>query len=97
MERDGQSGGIRGTSIACQALLPGKTPMRTPGSAQDFFSGWGDWRWCWRGSEGKDDRFAAYDLQPLPPDVTAWPVFPYHWSKRERVRCVFKRRRGSRV
>src|SRR2546421_3649291 len=44
MECDGQRRGIRGTSIASQALLPGKTPMRTPGSAQDFFSGWGDWR-----------------------------------------------------
>ncbi len=77
MERDSQRGGIRGTSIACQALLPG--------------------RWCWRGSEDEDDRFAAYDFQPLSSDVTAWPVFPYHWSKRERGRSVFKRRMGSRV
>jgi hypothetical protein len=96
MERNGKPGSIRGTSMACQALLPAKTPMRPLCAGQDFLSGWGDWRWCWHGSKGEDNRFAAYHLQPFPSDATAWPVFPHHRSKRERGRSVFKRRGGSR-
>ena len=45
----------------------------------------------------EDNRFAAYDFQPLPSGATAWPIFPYHWSKRERGRSVFKKRMRSRV
>lgn len=83
MERDGKPGSIRGTSIACQPLFPGQTPMRAHGSGQDFLSGLGNERWCWHSCEGENDRFAADDLQPFSPDTTTWPVFPHHRSKGE--------------
>ncbi len=42
MERDHQWGSISGTSIACQTVFPGKTPMCPLCSARDCYSGWGD-------------------------------------------------------
>ncbi|GHO91107.1 hypothetical protein KSF_011550 [Reticulibacter mediterranei] len=34
----GKPGHLRRTGVVCQPLLPGKTPMCTPSSAQNFFN-----------------------------------------------------------
>jgi hypothetical protein len=90
MERNGKPGGVRGTSIACQLLLPGQTPMRSFGSGQDVRSRVRDWRWCWPDGEGEDDRFATDGLEPLSPDATPWPVFPHYRYRGQRGRSLVR-------
>ena len=59
MERDDEPGSIGRTSVACQPLFPGKTPMRTLGASKDVLSGGRDKRRGKRGGAFQADRFTA--------------------------------------
>ena len=80
MKRDDQSGSNCWTGIACQALAPGKPPMRALRPGPDLLSGvkvswWREWSGTFQ-----IDGLAAHHFEPGSPDATAWPVSPEHWS-----------------
>jgi hypothetical protein len=94
MERDGKSGSVRQTGVACQSLFPGKAPMRASGASQNVLRGRSD-----RGGLGRACQ--AYSLatdhfQPFSPDATAGPILPQHWSTRQWHECVGGRGGNSR-
>ena len=97
VKRDDQSGGIRWTGIARQALLPGEPPMRTLRSGEDLLDGaraawWSEWSETFQA-----DRLATDHLQPGSPDATAWPVTPENRSRRKWCAGWIGRWRGIRV
>src|SRR6266571_5275693 len=97
MKRDDQSGGVRWTGIARQALVPREPPMRALCSGEDLLGGaratwWREWSETFQ-----TDRLAADHFEPGLSDATAWPVAPEHRSGRRVGREWVRRRRGSRV
>ena len=84
MKRDDEPGRIRRTSIARQALVPGKPPMHTLRSGPDLL-GRRLYAW-WRERSGafQVDNLAADHFKPGSPDATVWPVTPEHWSRNRR-------------
>ncbi len=97
VKRDDQSGSVRRTGIARQALLPGEPPMCTLRSGPDLLCGC----FCaWRRERSgtlQANRLAADNFEPVPPDATTRPVAPEHRSRGRRCTGCLRRRPGIRT
>jgi hypothetical protein len=67
MERDGKRGSVGRGSIADQALLPREAIMCALGASHHFFACLGSRLGGLGKSPGKGHRFAADQLEPVPP------------------------------
>ncbi len=84
VDGDRKGWGSRRACIADKALMPTETPMRPLCTSKHWRASRHDEIFWWHGSHGHRNRFAAHDLEPCAPDLTAWPVFPQDWPQRER-------------
>ena len=94
MKRDDQWWGIRWTSIARQALVPGEPPMRTLCTG---FERWGllfHVNKRFRGTNGDQHGLRSQELDEGPSDLAARPIAPTHWLNWNRRRGwdLFNRR-----
>jgi len=75
----------RRACIADKTLIPTETPMRSLCASKHWRASRHDEIFWWHGSHGHQNRFAAHDLEPGAPDLTAWPVSPQDWPQWERI------------
>lgn len=89
---DDQPGSVRWAGITRQALVPGKTPMRTLCSGQDLLS----WRLCkrWGRRSFQAGGLAADHFEPSSSEAAAWPVAPKYRCRSKRYFDRSRRRRG---
>jgi hypothetical protein len=96
MVGDHQGRGGHGACIASKPLIPTEPPLRSLGSGEHLLSeGYGTLL-CWLGSDRHQNGFGPHDLEPFASDLTAWPVSPQDWAKRERLRHLCNGSSGNR-